>query len=369
MTAPRPTAVGYVGASTERDRSRQHELLAAHATSEGMSLAHVVEDPRDVMTLSEVLEITDKHGAVRLVLPAGVPMAARHRSLTELLARIGAACVVIPEPVVPARMVALDIDGTLTPEGRPDVPEATVRAVAAARAAGHHIVLATGRSVAGALPIARRLRLRSGWVVASNGATTTRLDPEAQDGYVVRDISTLAVEPVVRHVLALIPGVQVGAEDTGRGYRVTSLFEADRVPGAQRVVGLDQLWAEPTARLILAAPGAARLLLEPVRALGLTANPAGPDWVDVTPPGLSKASALETVRVALGVRPEHTIAVGDGVNDIEMLRWAGDGVAMGHAPAVVRDAADRTTGSLTDNGVIDIVTALLTIPTPAEVTS
>ena len=55
-------------------------------------------------------------------------------------------------------------------------------------------------------------------------------------------------------------------------------------------------------------------------------------WLDINPEGVSKASALELVRRRLGVEPWATIAVGDQRNDIEMLRWAARGVAMGNAP-------------------------------------
>lgn len=93
-----------------------------------------------------------------------------------------------------ARMIALDIDGTLTEVGRSDVPEPTARAVAAARDAGHHIVLATGRSLVAVLPIIRSLNLTSGWMVASNGAVVARLAPDAPGGYLVETAPELDVE-------------------------------------------------------------------------------------------------------------------------------------------------------------------------------
>ena len=68
-------------------------------------------------------------------------------------------------------------------------------------------------------------------------------------------------------------------------------------------------------------------------------------WLDLTPGGVSKASALEEVRQHLGVQPHATVAVGDGCNDVQMLRWAARGVAMGHASEAVRAAADEVTGT------------------------
>jgi hydroxymethylpyrimidine pyrophosphatase-like HAD family hydrolase len=53
----------------------------------------------------------------------------------------------------------------------------------------------------------------------------------------------------------------------------------------------------------------------------------------------------------LGVRQVDVLAIGDGRNDIEMLRWAGRGVAMGQAPLEVQEAADDVTETVTRDGV------------------
>ncbi len=74
-------------------------------------------------------------------------------------------------------------------------------------------------------------------------------------------------------------------------------------------------------------------------------------WLDIAPEGVSKASALETVRRRLGVEPEDTYAVGDGRNDIEMLRWAAHSAAMGNAlDDDVRDAAAEMRRCRRDRG-------------------
>ncbi|MFD6448281.1 HAD family hydrolase [Promicromonospora sp. NPDC060204] len=101
---------------------------------------------------------------------------------------------------------------------------------------------------------------------------------------------------------------------------------------------------------VAATRGRAGRLVGSVRSVGLTAVPVEPDWLDVTAPGLSKATALEKVRANLGVLPTRTVAIGDGENDLEMLRWAARGVAMGHAPATVRAASDTVTGTLDEHG-------------------
>jgi hydroxymethylpyrimidine pyrophosphatase-like HAD family hydrolase len=267
-------------------------------------------------------------------------------------------------------LVALDIDGTLLDTGM-DVPGITVRAVDAARAAGHHIVLATGRSLIGALPVARNLGLDRGWIVVSNGAVTARLTPHAPDGYQLHEQRTFDVEPVVRLARARISGVRIAVEVVGWGYKVTRRFDPADINGGQHVVErVEDLWAAPVTRVLLAGRDVTALV-EPLRDLAVTATPNAQNWVDVTAPGQSKATALDAVRGTLGVEPAHTVAIGDGWNDAEMLRWAAHGVAMGHAPDAIKALARGVTGTIHEHGAATVLrallegTGLLHHPTPA----
>ena len=82
-------------------------------------------------------------------------------------------------------------------------------------------------------------------------------------------------------------------------------------------------------------------------------------WLDISPEGVTKASALESVRERLGVGAGATVAIGDGMNDLEMLGWAAHGVAMGNASARLRGVADAVTGTVQDDGAAVILRALL----------
>lgn len=77
------------------------------------------------------------------------------------------------------------------------------------------------------------------------------------------------------------------------------------------------------------------------------------------PRGVSKASGLEPLRELLGIDPAATLAIGDQRNDVEMLRWAGRGVAMGNAPEEVKAVADEVTGTVDDDGLVPILRSLL----------
>ncbi|MFI9489684.1 HAD family hydrolase [Promicromonospora sp. NPDC052451] len=258
----------------------------------------------------------------------------------------GATAALSREPGSMPALVACDVTGTLARPGRP--PRAAVLdAVAAVRAAGHHVVVATGRSLVGAVQVARQLGVRDGWVVAANGAVRARLHP---DGFTVAEVVTLDAEAVCRLVARTRPDLRIAAEVVGTGYRVTDRFPARQLAGYEEVVDDPAgLWARPTPRLVVHGQWAQRLV-PALRAAGVTAHPVRVDWVDVTAPDVSKATALEQVREALGVAPGRTFAVGDGENDLEMLAWAGTSIAMGQAPETVRAAADRVVGTVEEDG-------------------
>jgi hydroxymethylpyrimidine pyrophosphatase-like HAD family hydrolase len=65
---------------------------------------------------------------------------------------------------------------------------------------------------------------------------------------------------------------------------------------------------------------------------------------------VTKASGLQYVVDQIGMSAADTLAIGDGRNDVEMLRWAGRGVAMGQAVQEVIDAADDVTGIVAEDG-------------------
>lgn len=88
----------------------------------------------------------------------------------------------------------------------------------------------------------------------------------------------------------------------------------------------------------------ARLLEElPQRFPQLSVSTSLPDNIEITDENAHKGLALEKLAAILHVPMERTFAIGDGTNDLTMLRMAGHGVAMGNAEEAVRAAADEVT--------------------------
>ncbi len=84
-----------------------------------------------------------------------------------------------------------------------------------------------------------------------------------------------------------------------------------------------------------------------------------PAFTDVVAAGNSKAVGMEAICRHFGIRQEDTIAFGDGGNDIEMLQWAGVGIAMGNADDKVKQHADLVTTDVDSEGIENAVNQLL----------
>jgi HAD superfamily hydrolase (TIGR01484 family) len=263
-------------------------------------------------------------------------------------------------------LVALDIDGTLLTWGG-KLHRSAARAVAKVIAdPSLELVLATGRSAHSAMGVARRIGFSEGWAVCSNGSVTVRLDPALPAGWEVVHSVTFDAAPAVAAIRAVLPEARLAVEDIGHGFLVTDHFPAGELDGIVTVVSQEELAAQPVTRLILREtdldPASLETLVEQVKLPEVTYAVGWTGWVDLNPPGVSKATALEAVRERLGVHPHRTVAIGDGGNDIDMLRWAARGVAMGGSRPDVVAAADEVAAPIDRRGLARVLGSLLTRP-------
>jgi Cof subfamily protein (haloacid dehalogenase superfamily) len=84
-----------------------------------------------------------------------------------------------------------------------------------------------------------------------------------------------------------------------------------------------------------------------------------PYFLEFASPDVTKASGLEFVAEHLGFSREHTVAFGDGENDIELVEWAGYGVAVENAHDRVKEVADLVCPSVQEEGVASVLEAYL----------
>lgn len=253
------------------------------------------------------------------------------------------------------RLIALDIDGTIARMGENEIAPAVHSAVRRAVGHGAHVVLSTGRSLTGTKRVLANLALEHTTALCSNGAVWWDTDTES----VVKH-RTFDTRAVMDRLVGLLPGAVYGAELTGVGNLMHGRFPDGDLWGELREVGLEEFVAEPTPRLVCRwlghTPEEMALRLMDVELPGTTWSIDHTlAWLTASPIGVTKGSELEALRRELGVSADDTLAIGDGSNDVEMLRWAAHGVAMGQAPAVVQQAADAVTGTIFEDGAADVL--------------
>jgi Cof subfamily protein (haloacid dehalogenase superfamily) len=261
------------------------------------------------------------------------------------------------------RGIVLDVDGTLLDPWHRIAP-ATAAAVARARAAGLHVLLASGRSANAMRGVLAELGL-DGPAIAFNGALTFRLEDGA--------MRTLAETPLEHdaaaeaYALARAHGVEVGWF-TRDGWRVAArgpgVAEEQALTGEPALLdpGLPDGAPAPHKLMCIVAEvdgtPALHALRErlPARVIGQFSHPR---YLELTAPGVDKGRAVEAACAALGLSPARFAAIGDAENDITMLRAAGVGIAMGNAAPAVMAVADRVTGTNARDGAAAAIDALL----------
>ena len=261
-------------------------------------------------------------------------------------------------------LIALDIDGTLLREDG-FVSDEVLAQVTRVREAGHEVMLATGRSVSMTLPVLDRFTLTPKYVVCSNGAITLKRDPDAPTGYSRALVESFNPSEVLTTIRSSLGDASYAVEDDNGFYRYTGFFPDSTLGAASERVEFDELLRHEATRVVVISPEhAIEDFLSIVEKMGLhkvSYNVGWTAWLDIAPNGVNKATALERVREWLGVPRADVMAVGDGRNDIDMLRWAsleGRGVAMGQAPDEVQDAANERTGSDVEDGIAQLFATL-----------
>ena len=254
------------------------------------------------------------------------------------------------------QLIALDVDDTLVPH-MGTVGERVVEAIDRARSAGIMVALATGRTISTTAPVARAAGL-DGWMVCSNGAVLATVEPET-----VIDTITFDPRPALDFLVAEIPEAVFAVEDIHGVFHTTRLFGAGALGLSVREVPFEHLLADPVVRLVVRSDAHADTGLGHVAAqMGMHSVIFGVGetaWMDIGPKGVNKATMLAELCTRLDLNHARTLTIGDFDNDIDMLRWAGTGIAMGSAPAQVRAAADAITSAVPGDGVAEVIDALL----------
>lgn len=264
------------------------------------------------------------------------------------------------------KLLVLDIDGTLT-NSKKEITPATRAAIRDMLRRGHGLALASGRPTPGMRRYERELALESrhGYLLSYNGA---RILPFGRE--------TLFYEKPLP--LGLLPQLYAFAEKHRCGFityledQIISAFEPDDYIKTSAFNNQISLRREADFLEFVRFPVYKCLMTaSPQRAFGLekalkeqmgeraAVCRSEPYFIEIMARGVSKAKGLSLIRKALLISRENTVCCGDGFNDIEMLQYAGVGVAMGNAQEAVKAAADYVAPSNDDDGLVEVIEKFL----------
>ena len=278
----------------------------------------------------------------------------------------------------PIRLLALDIDGTLT-DLNFQVSARNIAALRAAHNAGIEIMLATGRRHDYALPIAQELGFPI-WLISSNGAL---IRSSAGETFFTDRLPARTAAELIQYM------------DEFRGHAVLTFDRAANVPGNDSLVleSADELnktvsrWLEVNRPYIkFVSPLEDALTEDPLQAMycgrvalmeGLQERLRQAEFLekitvlktqydhrdlcilDILNRECSKGHALRRWAEQRGILREQVMAIGDNHNDLEMLEFAGVAVVMGNASHELKQNGWRVTGSNEESGVAQAMEQIL----------
>ncbi len=266
------------------------------------------------------------------------------------------------------RLLALDLDGTLTNHQK-QVSDKNKLYIRRAQEAGVDIILASGRPVIGIENVARALDLyhTGGYILAYNGGQI--IDCKTGKSLVERFIPMSYYHDIcdVIHHFRAFPltynDVGVICENDEDMYVKKEGYN-NSVP-VIKVPSLEAEVRKPVVKfMVVGEPSElakAKIHLEQRFKGLLNIFFSEPYFMEVTPPGIEKASALAELIKILNVPREALMACGDGLNDIPMLEYAGFSVAMDNAYEETKKVADYIAPSNESDGVAEAIERFILI--------
>ncbi|POX54890.1 HAD hydrolase family protein [Streptomyces sp. Ru72] len=275
-----------------------------------------------------------------------------------------------PASALQPRLIATDLDGTLLRDDK-SVSERTVAALAAAEEAGIEVFFVTGRPARWMDVVSDHVH-GHGLAICGNGAAVVDLHggPGAHRFVKVRELARDNALDAVRLLRDAAPGTVYAVEQTYGFYQEPTYPKLhmeipDLLAPAEELLAPDAPGArEPVLKILAYHPQLdpdafltlARLAVGD-RATITRSSPSA--LLEISGPGVSKASTLALCCAERGISHEEVVAFGDMPNDVEMLTWAGQSYAMGNAhPDVIAAASGRTVAN-NDDGVAVVIERIL----------
>ena len=259
------------------------------------------------------------------------------------------------------KVLVLDIDGTLHNSDK-EVSPKTKEAIINAQKNGTIVVLASGRSTCGVMPVAKEIELDKfgGYILSFNGGRITN----CKTGEVIYETNISKEDVPEIYNISKEMGVniftyfenKVITENDSEYLRLecrVSQSKSKFVESFVDAVNFD------VPKFLMSGDGDYLAKIEPKVCEKLNGRfnvfRSEPFFLEIMPNNIDKANSLEKLLEHLNISKDEMIACGDGFNDVSMINFAGLGVAMGNAQEVVKDVSDFITQSNDDDGIVHVI--------------
>lgn len=262
------------------------------------------------------------------------------------------------------RMLAVDLDGTLLgPEHQ--VTETVRHALNRAREKGVKVVIATGRMFQSAVHVARELGIDVPLITYNGALIQCAL---SQRVYCHRVVDKEEIKRIVRRMkehpveaFIYLDDELYVEQETERAKRYGQLTKV-KVNVVGDLEGF--LQKDPTMLLIMGEEhclNEIRGQLQEEYGDKFYITKSFPTFLEIMHPNVSKAEGIKILANQFGIRQQEIIAIGDNYNDLEMINFAGLGVAVRNAPEQVREQADYVTEKPYGDGVVEVIEKFILI--------
>lgn len=260
------------------------------------------------------------------------------------------------------KVLVLDIDGTLT-NSKKQITDNTKKNIIHIMEEGHIVMLASGRPTPGMRRYAEELELEKygGYLLSFNGGKI--INCKTGDIIFQKTLPPVILPGLYKFAKENDCGLMTYLADTViLGTRRDEYVELEAringmpikdVPNFLSFVDFDMNKCLMTASVEKAIGFEDRL--NELYGNIVSVYRSEPFFIEIMPKGVDKASSLERMLSAVGIKRENAVCCGDGFNDMTMIQYAGVGVAMANAQEKVKKAADYVTTSNDEDGIVNVI--------------
>jgi len=256
-------------------------------------------------------------------------------------------------------LIVFDLDDTLLNKEH-KLSSKTISAIKSLKAKGKKITIATGRMFVSALPYVEELEIDLP-VISYNGAYVC--DPKSHEVIFHHAISTDLVQAIIKEAeqeglhINLYYGDDFYVKERNKGVEI---YEEIAGVKGKTIGKLSENYKGEATKILLIEKDQEKKYhyldyFKENYGDKLEITESKEYFIEFTAKNVSKGEALEKLAKSLNIPQKKVIAVGNGFNDLTMIKWADLGIAVDNAPQHVKEKANLIAGHHDENGVADIL--------------